>query len=108
MDDLMLDMQGRLKSLDISVKQIRKTAEDYANAERQYKLLLRKEALRLRDEGMAIGLIDKTIYGIPSVADARFARDVAEAVHKACLESINTQKLQIRILDAQIDREWKG
>lgn len=55
---------------------------------------------------MAIGLIDKTCYGIPSVAEARFKRDVAETVYKANQEAINSIKLQIRILDAQIAREW--
>lgn len=85
---------------------LRKTGTAYAEAERDYKILLRTECLKLRDEGVAIGLIDKTCYGIPSVAKARFERDVAEAVYKANQESINSIKLQIRILDAQIQREW--
>lgn len=85
---------------------LRKTGTAYAEAERDYKILLRTECLKLRDEGTAIGLIDKTCYGIPSVAKARFERDVAEAVYKANQESINSIKLQIRILDAQIQREW--
>ena len=52
-------------------------------------------------------LIDKVVYGIPSVAEKRFKRDVAKAVYEANQESINTQKLQIRIIDNQIQREWK-
>ena len=85
---------------------LRKTGTAYAEAERDYKILLRTECLKLRDEGTAIGLIDKTCYGIPSVAKARFERDVAKAVYEANQESINSIKLQIRILDAQIQREW--
>lgn len=55
---------------------------------------------------MAIGMIDKTCYGIPKIAELRFKRDVAEAVYKANLESINSIKLQLRLLDAQLTREW--
>lgn len=60
----------------------------------------------MRDQGVAVGIIDKTCYGIPSVADARFKRDVAETVWKANLESIQSIKLQMRIIEAQIQREW--
>ena len=104
--DLINDVQQKIKELNTSVKMLRKTGTAYAEAERDYKILLRTECLKLRDEGTAIGLIDKTCYGIPSVAKARFERDVAEAVYNANQESINSIKLQIRILDAQIQREW--
>ena len=57
---------------------------------------------------MAIGMIDKTCYGIPSVAEARFRRDVAEAVYKANLESINSLKLQMRLIENQIGREYEN
>lgn len=104
--DLLNELQQKLKELDISVKQLRKSGSSYAKAERDYKIKLREECLKLRDEGMAIGMIDKTAYGIPSVAELRFQRDCAEAVYKANQESINSIKLQIRILESQIDREW--
>lgn len=106
MDDLYLELQAKLKQLDASIKQLRKSGTDYADAEKNYKILLRSECLNLRTEGMAIGLIDKTCYGVPSVAEARFKRDVAETVYKANLEAIASIKLQLRLLEAQIDREW--
>ena len=108
MDDLYQELQSKTKQLDISIKQLRKSGTDYAEAERTYKVLLRIECLKLRDEGMAIGMIDKTCYGIPSVADARFKRDVAEAVYKANLEAINSIKLQMRLIEGQLNREWSG
>lgn len=104
--DLFLEQQSRQKQLDISIRQLRETGTDYAQAERDYKVLLRQEVLKLRDEGTAVGVIDKICYGIPSVAEARFKRDVAKAVYEANLEAINSIKLQLRLLDAQIQREW--
>lgn len=104
--ELYQEMQQKITQLDYSVKQLRENGTAYAQAERDYKVLLRQECLKLRDEGMAIGMIDKTCYGIPSVAEARFRRDVSEAVYKANQEAINSIKLQLRLLDAQISREW--
>ena len=104
--DLINEIGQKTRELETSVRMLRTTGTAYAEAERDYKILLRTECLRLRDEGYAIGMIDKTCYGIPKVAEARFKRDVAETVYKANLESINSIKLQIRILDNQISREW--
>lgn len=105
-DDLYSELQDKRRLLDASVKQLRKSGTDYAQAEHNYKVLLRTECLKLRDEGMPIGLIDKTCYGIPSVARLRLDRDIAEAVWKANQEAIQTLKLQIRLIEAQIEREW--
>lgn len=106
MDDLYTELQAKTRQLDMSVRQLRKSGTEYAQAERDYKVLLRTECLKLRDEGTAIGLIDKVCYGIPSVAEARFRRDVAEAVYKANQEAINSIKLQMRLMEGQINREW--
>lgn len=105
--DLYNELQSKTQQLDISVRKLRQTGTDYAEAERDYKILLRSECLRMRDDGMAIGMIQMTAYGIPSVAEARFKRDVAEAVYKANQEAINSIKLQMRLIEAQLDREWR-
>lgn len=106
--NLFNELQLKTKELDVSIKSLRQSGTNYAQAERDYKVLLRQECLKLRDDGMAIGMIDKTCYGIPSVAEARFKRDVAEAIYKANLEAINSIKLQMRIIEGQLDREWKN
>ncbi len=100
------ELQTKTRQLDASIKSLRANGTAYAQAEKDYKVLLRSECLRLRDEGMAIGMIDKTCYGIPSVAEARFRRDVAEAVYRANQEAINSIKLQMRLIESQISREW--
>ena len=104
--ELYEELQSKTQQLDFSIRQLRKNGTAYAEAERDYKVLLRQECLKLRDEGMAIGMIDKTCYGIPSVAEARFRRDVAEATYKANQEAINSIKLQMRLIENQIQREF--
>ena len=104
--DLLNELQAKIKQLELSVKELRVSGTKYAEAERDYKILLRQECLKLRDDGMAIGMIDKTCYGLPMVAEARFKRDVAKTVYEANQDAINSLKLQIRVIEAQINREW--
>ena len=104
--DLMNELQFKIKQLAKSVLDLRENGTQYAKAERDYKILLRQECLKLRDEGMAIGMIDKTCYGIPSVAEARYLRDVAKTVYEANQEAINSLKLQLRLIESQINREY--
>lgn len=104
--DLMNELQAKINQLNVSVKELRKSGTAYAQAERDYKILLREECLKLRSEGMPIGMIDKTCYGLPSVAEKRYIRDVAKTVYEANQDAINSLKLQIRIIESQINREF--
>lgn len=104
--ELINELFAKNQLLEESIRSLRVTSQAYAQAERDYKVLLRQEVLKLRDEGMAIGVISLVCYGIPSVAEARFKRDIAEATYKANQEAINSYKLQMRLLEGQISREW--
>jgi hypothetical protein len=104
--DLYNDLQAKLEQLSASLKKLRQTGSEYAKMERDYKILLRQEVLKLRNEGEAIGVIQLTCYGIPSVAEARFKRDVSEAIYRANQEAINTLKLEIRLIESQLEREY--
>lgn len=106
MSDLVLDLQRKLQELEVSIKQLRKSGTEYAEAERQYKVKLSQVALKLRSSDMAVGMIDKVIYGTEEVADLRFKRDVCQTIYKANLEHINATKLYIKIIENQIEREW--
>jgi hypothetical protein len=104
---LIQDIQQKQHELDVSIKQLRTSGTNYAQAEKDYKICLRTEALKLRSEkNMPVTLINQIVYGIPEVAELRFKRDVCETIYKANLEAINSIKLQMRILDNQISREW--
>ena len=57
---------------------------------------------------MPVTLIQQVVYGVPEVAEKRFTRDVAEAVYHANQDAINSIKLQIRVIESQINREWSN
>lgn len=104
--DLQIELDKQVELLQRSLENLKKTGRTYAEAERDYKVLLRQEVLKMRDEGTAIGVITLTCYGIPSVAEARFKRDVALSIYQANQEAINTYKLKIRLIESQIQREY--
>lgn len=105
--DLLNDLEQKIRELNISIKKLRETGTEYAEAERDYKITLRQEALKLRAEkGMPVTLIQQVVYGVPEVADKRFKRDVKEAIYKANQEAINSIKLQIRVIESQLQREY--
>jgi hypothetical protein len=105
--DLYEEITRLTRELDISVKQLRISGTEYAQAEKNYKVKLRQEALKLRaDENMPVTLINQIIYGVQEVANLRFERDVKEAVYEANKEAINSIKLKLRILEGQLNREW--
>ena len=105
--DLFNEIQDLITRLNTSVNMLKKYGNELAEAERDYKITLRQEALKLRTEkNMPVTLINQIIYGIPDVADKRFKRDVAEAMYQTALENINSLKLQIRIIENQLQREY--
>lgn len=105
--DLFNQIQELIEKLNLSIKSLAKNGQALAEAERDYKIILRQAALKLKQEkNMAVTLINQIVYGIPEVADKRFKRDIAEAMYQTNLEYINTTKLQLRILENQLQREW--
>lgn len=106
--ELINEMNDLCAKLSVSGRQMAKYGNALAEAERNYKIKLREEALNLRNtKDMPVTLINQVVYGIPEVAELRFKRDVAQTMYDVSRESINTLKLKIRILDNQISREWQ-
>lgn len=104
--DLYEEIMRLMAELTASIKRLRTNGANLAEAERDYKITLRTEALRLRAGDMPVTLINNIIYGVEEVADKRFKRDVEQANYEANKEHINVTKLKLRILEAQLSREW--
>lgn len=105
--DYVNEVLEKSRTLDACIEQLKNYGMKLSTAEKDYKITLRQEALKLRaEENMPVTLINQIIYGVPEVAEKRFKRDVAETMYNTAQEKINTLKLQIRILSSQIDREW--
>lgn len=98
------DLNDLCAQLSAAVKTMGKYGRDLAEANQAYKVAMARAALELRAEGMAVTLIDKVAPG--KVAQQAFKRDTAQVMYDTAQEHVNALKLQIRVLDAQIGREW--
>ena len=96
------------KQLNISIKALRKTGEEYARAYTDYRVALAKELLELKNEGYAITLAGDIARGKPEIAKLKFKEISTEAIYKANLESINALKIEIKVLSNQYDKEWSN
>ena len=92
--------------LDAAIRQLGKRGQAYAEAESNYRMALSKAILEERANGTPVTIISDICKGKSDIAKLRFQRDCAEVVYKSAMEAINSYKLQIRIMDAQIEREW--
>lgn len=104
--DLYTELQKKRRDLNTCIRRLRETGSALAEAERSYKVMLRAESLVLRDEGMPVTLIQLAVYGVESVAKLREERDKAEVIYKANQDAVNAIKLELRLIEAQLQREW--
>ena len=106
--DLYEELQIKTKELDISIKSLRHTGADYAESYKRYRVELAKELLRLRNEGIPATLAYDIARGKEDIADLKKQEIEKEAIYKANQEAINSIKLQIRIIESQLNREWNN
>jgi hypothetical protein len=106
MYDLVEQINKLNSELTQSIKLLRKNGNEFAKAEKEYQVAKAQTVLKMKDAGASITEIGLSIKGQPEVAELLFKRDVARVMYEANQEHINTVKLQLRLLDNQIAREW--
>ena len=106
----MMDIEPKIWSvieeLKVALKGMQNWGIKKANSEKEYKVVLSQEVLKERDKGTAVGVISLVIYGLKSVAEKRMERDIAEVMYEVSKEKINIGKLEARILENQLNREY--
>ena len=108
MNDLFLELQVLLNQLNKANQVLAENGKKYAESEYEYKVALNQCALRMKAEGMAIGLITLTCYGDKDVATKRLQRDICKTTYDSNIEFINSLKLQIKVKENALDREYRG
>jgi hypothetical protein len=105
--DLIQEIGAKSSLLDSAIKQLGIRGKAYAQAEHDYRVAMRKKILEERAKGTPVTIISDLCRGDPEVARLRLERDIALTVYESAKEAIAGYKLQIRIIDSQIEREWK-
>lgn len=104
--DLINEVNSLTAELFAGVKAHEQYGRQLAEAEQAYQIARMTEILRLRDGGTPATLTESIAKG--KTAKERFERDVAEVMLKTAQERINAIKLKIRVVEAQIEREWSA
>lgn len=104
--DLYNDINDKIRELTASVSGLRTTGREYAEAYRTYRILLAKELLRLKQEGMPVTIAYDIARGQEVVANAKFDELNTEAIYRSNLEGIQAIKTQLRVLENQYDKEY--
>lgn len=92
--------------LDKMVETMKRRGQDFAKAKSDYEIAKAQRILKYRDEGQPATLTIDLVKGSPDVAKLRLTKDIAETLYRTVQEAIQTQKLKIRIMESQIQREW--
>jgi hypothetical protein len=104
--DLLNEITAKVAMLDKALGQLGVRGREHAQREQDYRIALAEKILRERDSGTPVTIISDVCRGDRKIARLKFERDVAEVVYKSALEAINVLKLQVKVLDEQIGREW--
>ena len=104
--DLITQLNILTDELHKSMKDLRKHGYLLAQAEHDYQLIKAQRVLMMKEEGATVTEINLTIKGQPDVAEALLKRDTAKVLYDANQEHINVVKLEVRVLESQIAREW--
>lgn len=106
MNDLVTEIGNKSRMLDVAIAGLKKRGQKYAEAEKAYRIALARRILEEREKGTPVTIISDICRGSTQIAGLRFERDCAEVVYKSAMEAINSMKLQIRLMDSQLGREW--
>ena len=106
MQDLMTELNRMKDELHKSMKQLRQHGEELAEKEHDYQVIKAQTWLSLKESGCTSTELANTIKGQPRVAEAMLERDIAKSMYEANQEHINVVKLEMKVLENQISREW--
>lgn len=108
MQDLIIEIQKLRNTLTLAVNKLRERGTKKAEAEKAYRIALATEILKHRDNKVPVTIINDICRGDKDIAELKFKRDVAETLYKTAEEKINATKLEIRIVENQLNAIRKG
>lgn len=104
--DLVNELLYKTKELNKLVDDANNYGQLLAKAERTYRIGLATKLIELKAAGVAATLCSDLARGDEVIAQLREERDKAEVWYRSSLEHIMASKLEVKILEGQIEREW--
>lgn len=92
------DMYRISQRLEKAANELYKLGEAKASSEQVYRVKLAQEMIKLKTEGMSVGMINDVAKG--NVGEFLFKRDFDEVRWKAAIESVDAIKSQLSALQS--------
>ncbi len=108
MQDLMIEMGDLRSTLSIAINELKRRGRDKAKAEQDYRVALAQEILIQRDVGLPVTIIGDICRGKAEIAKLKFDRDFAETLYNTCLQKIYQCKIELGIIENQMNAERRG
>ena len=87
---------------------MKKRGMSKAKAESEYRVALAKKMLIERKSGTPVTIINDICRGSKDIANKKMDRDVADVLYDTCLQKIYQTKMEIGIIENQMNAERKG
>ena len=104
--ELLIEMNKLKELLNAALGEFKIRGMAYAKAYSNYRKMLAQELLKLKAEGMPVTIAYDIARGTEPIANAKEQEIITECLYKSCQEAINSYKLQIKILQEQIEKEY--
>ena len=104
--ELYQELRELERLLDLALKEAVARGRAMTAAEAKYYTVKDLRVRELMEENKAATVINMIIKGEPGVNDALHEYRNSEVEYKNACEAINAYKLRMRIIEAQIEREW--
>ena len=104
--ELLNELNEKRKLLNQALSESVRRGIKLAQAERAYKMANAQFILAQRASGTPATLIKDLALGDEEVSGLRLERDIASVYYENAREAINSYKLEARLIEEQISREW--
>ena len=108
MSDLIADLVRDRDLMKRASEELKRRGVALAKAEAEYQTAKAAAALSLKADGYSATMIAMILKGDERISVPMFARDCAQVEYDSAREALNVYKLDARLLEAQIDREYRG
>lgn len=96
------------KDLNSIITELNRAGYKKAKGEYTYRVALAKELLIQREKGLPVTIINDICRGNTEIAKHKFNRDVADTMYDATLEKLRAIKIELGIVERQIEATRKG
>jgi hypothetical protein len=106
--ELINEMLDKTNQMTGVITELKKRGRKMAETEADYRSALAQKILQLRAESFPVTIMNDVCRGDREVAKLRLVRDIAKTEYEVASEMLQVLKLQIRVLQAEVERDFKG